>query len=147
MQRAELRNESQPVHIVDIWRSFELNSSLHSKKFKILLLDLLKQDEVISDETLTYFTTDKSLLHEQILTSQRHHRQFYKCKQLLNEKHPEYRFDSIHRIVPTDKAQVIGFEELRSLLLSPDSNHEIFNPEYKNFVFLNGKIDLAKTGL
>lgn len=42
VKRAESRNRSNPVNMHEIWRGFELNSSLHSNKFKAVMLDLFK---------------------------------------------------------------------------------------------------------
>ena len=55
---AELRKENNPVNIVEIWQSFSLNSSMHSSKFKCILFDLYKQNEVIADDKLTYWSTN-----------------------------------------------------------------------------------------
>ena len=65
----------------DVWRSFDLNSSLHSNKFKVIFLDLFKQGEILSNYTVSKFTTDRA--KEGYLT----------CQALLIERFPEHRFD------------------------------------------------------
>jgi len=72
-----------PVNMHDVWRSFELNSSLHSNKFKVVMLDLFKQGEILAESTVSRFTTDKE------------REGFYTCQDLLAEKYPGYKFDQI----------------------------------------------------
>ena len=67
----------------DVWRSFDLNSSLHSNKFKVVLLDLFKQGEIFADLTLSRFTTDQNRAG------------FYSCQDLLAERFAGYEFDQI----------------------------------------------------
>mgnify|MGYP000879175599 CR=1 FL=1 len=65
----------------------------------MILLDLLKQRELIADESLTYFSTDAKLLTEG--SSEFSEAPFARCRDLRERKFPTYRFDNLYRIVPT----------------------------------------------
>ena len=71
----------------EIWRSFELNSSLHSNKFKVVLLELYKQGEIISDETVSLFSTNMRLLYGE------GEKLFYTCQGLVALKCQGYTLD------------------------------------------------------
>ena len=58
VQQAETRNDNSPVHIVNVWQNIELSSNVHSTKFKIALLTLYKQGELLADESMSLFSAD-----------------------------------------------------------------------------------------
>ena len=84
---AEQRKQNEPVNMHEIWRSFELNSSLHSNKFKVILLELYKQGEIISDETVSLFSTNMRLLYGE------GNKLFYTCQGLVALKCQGYTLD------------------------------------------------------
>ena len=139
VQKAELRKGNLPVNILEIWRCIELNSRLHSKKFKVALLDLYKQGEVFADDSLCYFSTDVYLLRSKLNKNAK----FLSCLDLIQCKFPTYKFDKIYRIVPTRVTPVVNFHDLKSLLLSTDAAryHELDCTIQR--VFLDGKVDIA----
>ena len=122
VKRAELRNRAMPVTIADIWRSVELNSSLLSKKLKIVVLELFKQNEIVADETLTFFSTDHNIVQTSRSLECEEGMLFYTCRQLLDAKYPSYKFDPSHRIVPREQAQVLSLDQLKSFLLSSEAS-------------------------
>ena len=97
VQLAELRKKNNPVNIVEIWQSFQLNASMHSSQFKCILFDLYKQGEVIADDQLTYWSTNLQLLRG---PQNNNASPFQHCNDLLASKFLSYEFDSVHRIVP-----------------------------------------------
>ena len=147
VQRAELRKENNPVTIVEIWQSFELNSSMHSSKFKCILFDLYKNGEMIADENLTYYSTNLELLrgpHNCDASPFQH------CADLLAHKFPSYEFDAIHRIVPKEfapedeVARIANFDQLREMLLTKVmTEYDIDSGLLNERVFLDAAVDLS----
>ncbi len=122
-----MRNQGKPVNIVEIWQSCELSSQLHSTKFKMVLLDLVSQSEIYTDETVTLFSTsndssghraatDGSLEEDTALESHR----MLDVISLMSKKYPGYKFDDIFRVVPGPSTDTINFTKLQALLLSKE---------------------------
>ena len=65
----------------DVWRSFELNSALHSNQFKVQMLELFKLGEILADRSVSRFTTNKM------------RDGFFTCQELLAETYPGHQFD------------------------------------------------------
>jgi len=151
VKRAELRKKNHPVNIVEIWQSFEYNASIHSSKFKCILFDLYKQEEVIADDTLTYWTTNAELLRG---PQNNDASPFQRCNDLLARKFPNYEFDSIHRIVPKALTEngdqiserFVNFEHLKSTLLSKDmANYDA--SKFTERAFLDQTINLRQQNM
>jgi len=141
VKKAEVRNDGLPVSMHQIWRSFDLNSSLHSNKFKVVLLDLFKQGEIYADQSVSLFTTNARFL------SGHGDEHFYSCKDLLYSKCDGYKLSKIEqRIVAREDTSMTNFVELKELLLSADmSRYDEFAAQ-TNRQFLNGEVSLSSLG-
>ena len=155
VQRAELRNRNKPVNIVQIWQSCELSSQLHSTKFKMILLDLFCQNEIFSDESMTYYSAESSTSGPNVLDTQDREKeedesvgamQMFDCQSLLTKKFPGYKFDEIFRVVPGPETETMSFSKLQTILLCKDLERPVEELETQMPKFLDGKIDLGVQG-